>query len=422
MGKASDKLGIWLVGIGGNVGTTVAVGVAALQQKLAPPIGLVTEQPSFASLDLPSLAGIVLGGHEVRGAKLVDTARRLHEQSRLVSDALLKRVRPRLIEIQRSVRPGSQAGCGRAVGLIADGFARRDNDTGRAIIDGLRGDLRRFRRRHRLDGVVVINVASTEPIARLTGVARRWSTLEAALQRNRRPCVPASSLYAIAAIEESMPYVNFTPSVGVDVPGIRELADARGVPIMGRDGKTGETLLKTVLAPMFRDRGLEILSWDGHNILGNMDGRVLAEPDNKASKLRTKGNIIESILGYQPQTSVSIEYIESLHDWKIAWDHVHFRGFLGTPMSLQFTWQGSDSILAAPLIIDLARLAHLHAAGRQGGVMTHLACFFKSPMGTEVHEFSTQVELLRRYVSQHAPKTPPRHPRSRKNRSPRGRP
>src|SRR5439155_10790061 len=149
----------------------------------------------------------------------------------------------------------------------------------------------------------------------------------------------------------------------------------------GKDGKTGETLLKSVLAPMFANRNLRILSWVGHNIFGNRDGLVLDDPKNKESKIRTKDQVISQIVGYKPQTHTSIEYIESLDDWKTAWDHVHFRGFLGVKMTMQVTWQGCDSVLAAPLVIDLARLAL--DAKRRGlcGVQAQLSCFFKSPMG-----------------------------------------
>ena len=166
----------------------------------------------------------------------------------------------------------------------------------------------------------------------------------------------------------------------------------------GKDGKTGETLLKSVLAPMFALRNWRILSWVGHNIFGNRDGLVLDDPNNKASKIKTKDQVISSIVGYKPQTHVSIEYIESLDDWKTAWDHVHFRGFLGTKMTMQFTWQGCDSILAAPLVLDLARLALLAQRRDEFGIMRHLACFFKSPMGVEEHDFFKQFAMLGEYV------------------------
>ena len=135
---------------------------------------------------------------------------------------------------------------------------------------------------------------------------------------------------------------------------------------MGYDGKTGETLLKSVLAPMFAHRNLEVMSWVGHNIFGNMDGKVLDDPANKKSKVTSKDRLLGQILGYPPQTLVTIEYIASMGDWKTAWDHIHFRGFLGTPMTLQFTWQGCDSLLAAPLVLDLVRFAE--RAWRRGDI------------------------------------------------------
>src|SRR5262249_47396889 len=157
--------------------------------------------------------------------------------------------------------------------------------------------------------------------------------------------------------ELGLPYINFTPSLGASLPALHELATLRRAVHGGKDGKTGETLLKSVLAPMFAHRNLHLLSWVGHNIFGNRDGLVLDDPQNKATKLRTKDHVTSQIVGSKPQTHVSIEYIESLDDWKTAWDHIHFRGFLGVKMMLQFTWQGCDSLLAAPLVLDLARLA-----------------------------------------------------------------
>jgi myo-inositol-1-phosphate synthase len=168
---------------------------------------------------------------------------------------------------------------------------------------------------------------------------------------------------------------------------------------MGHDGKTGETLMKSVLAPMFAARNLEVMSWVGHNIFGNLDGRVLHDPSNKKTKVRSKDRLLHQILGYSPQTLVSIEYIESLGDWKTAWDHIHFKGFLGTPMILQFTWQGCDSILAAPLAIDLVRFTELAYRGGDRGLLTFLASFFKSPIGIAENDFVRQFQLLEQWAA-----------------------
>ena len=150
--------------------------------------------------------------------------------------------------------------------------------------------------------------------------------------------------------------------------------------------------MKTVLAPMFAHRNLKVMSWVGHNIFGNRDGLVLDDPTNKTSKVETKDRVITEILGYKPASLVTIEYLPDMGDWKTAWDHIHFQGFLGTKMTLQFTWQGCDSLLAAPLAIDLARLADLEKQRGGKGLMRHLACFFKSPEGVEENDFFKQFE------------------------------
>jgi len=227
----------------------------------------------------------------------------------------------------------------------------------------------------------------------------RWKDLAKLLDKKKSP-LPASSLYAIATLDLGYPYINFTPSPGSAPAAIGELAVERDTCHMGHDGKTGETLLKSVLAPMFANRNLKVMSWVGHNIFGNLDGKVLDDPANKRTKVRSKDRLLHQILGYSPQTLVSIEYIESLGDWKTAWDHVHFRGFLGTPMALQFTWQGCDSLLAAPLVLDLVRFTELAHRRGEHGLLTFLASFFKSPLGVEEHDFGRQFQMLENWARQ----------------------
>jgi len=205
-------------------------------------------------------------------------------------------------------------------------------------------------------------------------------------------------LYALAAIEAGAAYVNFTPAVGADLPAIRARAAQRGAALMGSDAKTGESLLRSVLAPMFSDRCLDVRSWTGANLLGNRDGANLSDAKVKAAKLRSKDAILASLLSPRPDTHTAIEFVASLHDWKTAWNHIHFAGFLGTPMALQFVWQGCDSILAAPLVIDLARLADLHLRRGRSGVMSHLAAFFKAPMDSRDHHFHRQMAALHAYL------------------------
>lgn len=395
---SNQKLGLWLIGAGGNVATTVGVGLAALRHGIHDGTGLLTQTASFLRFPLVKLSDIVLGGHEIGSARPMKTAAELSRESGLFGEGLLKKIAPTLHTWQANIRQGTSIQCGAAIERIAGLKARRGSQKPWQAVAGIRADLRSFAQRNRLRRVVVINVASTEPPFRLTTKHRTWDGLSSML-RSGAAALPASSLYALAAIEEGMPYVNFTPSLGADVPALRERANQNRVPIMGSDGKTGETLIRSVLAPMFRERNLEVLSWAGYNILGNRDGQVLASPRNRASKLEGKNNSITSLVGATPQTTTSIEYLSSLHDWKTAWDHVHFRGFLGVKMSLQFTWQGCDSILAAPLVIDLARLADFHANLGLAGIMTHLACYFKAPMDVEEQSFTAQMQMLRRYLA-----------------------
>jgi myo-inositol-1-phosphate synthase len=177
---------------------------------------------------------------------------------------------------------------------------------------------------------------------------------------------------------------------------------------MGSDGKTGESLVKSVLAPMFAMRNLPVLSWVGQNVLGNRDGAVLSDPKTRASKIRSKDKVVSQILGRAPTTCVSIDYLPSLDDWKVAWDFIHFQGFLGTKMNMQFVWQGSDSILAAPLIIDLVRFTVRECRAGRGGPMRHLACFFKDPIDVKEQNYFKQWQLLLEHMAESQKLPPPK--------------
>jgi myo-inositol-1-phosphate synthase len=242
--------------------------------------------------------------------------------------------------------------------------------------------------------MIVLNVSSTEPPFAVGAAHRHWDTLNAAMADGGSALLPASSIYAAAALRSGYTYINFTPSLGASVQALHELAESTGALHAGKDGKTGETLMKTVLAPMFAHRNLKVMSWVGHNIFGNRDAQILDDPANKSSKVQTKDQVINQILGYKPSTLVTIENLPDMGDWKTAWDHIHFQGFLGTRMTLQFIWQGCDSVLAAPLAIDLARLADLEKRRGGRGLMRHLACFFKSPEGVEENDFFKQFDHL----------------------------
>ena len=396
---AQRRVGLWLIGACGGVASTTALGLSALARGLTPTTGMVTALPQFAGHDFDDPAAFVLGGHDIRTGNFVTAARELHERSNVFDERTLAACAADLEAWSANIRPGVVYKPNAAITALADRTDMRHARTPREAIDAIQADLKAFKAAHKLDHLVVVNAASTEPPFEVTDEQQSLDRLIPALDRSAPAALPTSSVYAFATIDAGFPYVNMTPSRGATLPALEELARKRGVPHAGQDLKTGETLVKSVLAPMFARRNLRVLSWVGHNILGNRDGQVLNDPDNKASKVKSKDALLAELLGYKPQTLVSIEYVESLDDWKTAWDHIHFEGFLGAKMMLQFTWQGCDSLLAAPLVIDLVRLAALAQRRGESGVLPHLACFFKSPVGGTEHDFGKQFLMLEDYLT-----------------------
>lgn len=399
---AQPAIGIWFIGAHGGIATTVSVGLASLNQKLADETGLVSALPRFKRLNLADWSAFAIGGHEIRETTCSIEARLLHEKSGVFDAAQLGAVQPALDEFDRNVCRGTLINVGRTIESLAGGTVLKlRGERPAAALERISADIAEFRLRQKLDHVIVVNVSSTEPPPGEGARNLTWAALKRKLDQDAESPVPASSIYAVAAMQSGCDYVNFTPSAGSDLPALEELALEKQVLHVGRDGKTGETLLKAVLAPMFAARNLNVMSWVGHNIFGNMDGKVLDDPSNKANKVRSKDHLLTEILGYKPSTLVTIEYVEDMADWKTAWDHIHFRGFLDTKMTLQFTWQGCDSLLAAPLVLDLVRFTEREHRRGRFGVMTHLSSFFKSPMGAGVPpEFHKQYALLEQWAEE----------------------
>lgn len=344
---SADRVGVWLIGARGSVATTVVAGCAALAAGLHPPLGLVTETAECAGSGLPPLAALVFGGHDTTDCPLPKRAEQLAAGG-VLPHGLPSAVAAELAAADREIRPG-----GPLPGDI------RDADE---LITVFASDIQDFVYRHRLARAVVVNVASTEPAP--TGGA-----------------LPPSSLYAAAALRAGCPYVNFTPSTGLHHPALAAPLAASGLPYAGRDGKTGQTLLRAVLGPMFAQRALAVRAWSGTNLLGGGDGAALADPAAAAAKNAGKERVLADTLGAAPEGEVHIDDVPALGDWKTAWDHVAFDGFLGTRMVLQTIWQGCDSALAAPLVLDLARFtARAHQAGLSGP-LTDLGFYFKDPVG-----------------------------------------
>ncbi|RCW45778.1 myo-inositol-1-phosphate synthase [Halopolyspora algeriensis] len=380
------RTGVWLVGARGSVATTAIMGAAGVRDRITPTTGCVTESPDFAAATLPAFGDLVFGGHDIAETSLPKRAEQLAHAG-VVPRQLPDLVHTDLTAADAEIRPGTPA-------IEAD---RSQRETAAILTE----DLRSFRERHDLARVVVINVSSTEPRPEPRDEHAELAALERALDNTTlrgQSVLPPSSLYAYAALQAGCSYVDFTPSLGARLPALDELARKQRLPYAGSDGKTGETLVKSALLPMFASRRLDVLAWSGTNLLGGGDGENLADPTTVTSKTTSKQRAIGESLGYPVDGNVHIDYVPELGEWKTAWDHILFEGFLGARMSLQFTWQGCDSSLAAPLILDLARLlARAHETGH-AGPLEKLAFFFKDPLGVDEHRLIPQYEMLRDFA------------------------
>ena len=395
------RTGVWLIGAQGSLASTVVTGARAIARGLAGRGALVTELPELRGLPLVGFGDLVFGGWDIAPTGLRARARSMEMEDRALPPRLVETLDDDLAAVEGRVRPGFLDGGGPATRAFASQRFVGKRESLAVVAQRLGDDLDRFRADHKLETVVVVNLASTEASIPLGPEHRRLESFRRLLQANRRARLTPSMLYAYAALERGYPYINFTPSLGISPPALQELGHKHHVPFFGSDGKTGETLMKTVLAPLFRYRNLEVMSWEGFNILGGGDGRVLDDPRHKRSKVRSKSGVLASSLGYAPHSRVSIEYVPSMGNWKTAWDYIHFRGLLGTKMTAQFIWEGCDSILAAPLVLDLVRLTEFAHRKGEAGPMAHLACFFKDPMGVPIHAFTEQFRLLVEYAERH---------------------
>jgi len=394
------RTGLWLVGARGAIATCVAYGLAGLRRGDLEPIGLATEAEPLRDLPLVPLDELVLGGHDVCARDLSRSAGELVESGILGAD-LVTGAAPDAAAYEAWIRPGPLDGPDVGLADLDPESAELGAAHPREQIARLIADWEAFEEEHGLGRTVVVLLTSTEAVRDPQAEWGELATLDGALDEGRTQ--PASLVYAYAALSSGRPFVNFTPNLGSSPPALTELALARGVPHCGNDGKTGETLVKTVLAPMFRARALRVLAWQGYNMLGNRDGAVLEDPVHRQAKLVNKDGALRDILGSGPElhTKVGIDFVPSLADWKTAWDFVHFEGFLGARMSMQFTWAGSDSALAAPLVLDLARLAVFAHERGEAGVMEQSACYFKAPLAGGGHDFHRQYARLIEYAARH---------------------
>lgn len=326
-----SKVALCLAGLNGAVGSTLAAGLTLLRRRLVQPQALISE-PFARSHKLPGFRDIVVAGWDPRGETLAASCRR-------------NQVLPaeQLAPIQRDLAK-----------LKPLPAAKNHSAAAR--------DIEKLRRQLKVETVVVLNLLPTG--------------------ENK-----ASAEYARAAALTGSPFVNFTPNDCAE----DRLAD---IPFAGRDGKTGQTWLKSVLAPAFLARQLKVTGWFSTNLLGNEDGKIVGDPVKGRQKIRDKTQLLGAMLGYDPFHLVQINYFPPRGDTKESWDFIEIEGFLGLPMQFRISAQYRDSVLAAPMCLDLARFIAL--AHRQGarGPQTWLSLFFKAPYGTNVHDFALQHRQL----------------------------
>ncbi|MEP7076875.1 MAG: inositol-3-phosphate synthase [Acidobacteriota bacterium] len=381
---SARKLGVAIVGLGGAVGTTIVAGIELLKKGLIEKDGLPLADIEAGLVDYED---IIFAGWDLYGEHLANAAE--------THDVLTYRQFTAVEDVLRNIKPWPAISDPKFVSNISGENVLAAASL-RGSIDRVRQDLRDFKKT--CDSVVVINLASTEKLAAEGNEA--FNTLagfERALDDNSRDISPAL-LYAYAAIAETVPFGNFTPSVSVDIPALVQFANNQNVPIAGKDGKTGQTFIKSVLTPALKSRALRVRGWFSTNILGNRDGLVLSNEDSLASKVKTKSSLLEDILGYEVEDHiVDIRYYKPRGDNKEAWDNIDITGFLAQPMQLKINFLCRDSILAAPLAIEIARCLNLATQRGEGGIQEQLSVFFKLPMATAgkpEQAFHKQEDLL----------------------------
>ncbi len=384
---------IWIIGSYGIVSTTAMAGGKALEKGIIDKTGLVSELPWFEGIEKFAPLKFEFGGHDIRPLKnAYDAALEHWELNRHYDRSILDGVREDLEKIVAS--KGTALNCGSGIEELGKiETLESENLTLSEIVDRIKKDMKSF-----ADGeTVVINVASTEPLPKKSECHETLDRFEKMIENDEKEFATASMLYAYAALKLGLPYGNFTPSAGSSIPALKELAIENKVPHAGNDGKTGETLVKTTLAPMFLYRNMKIVGWMSYNILGDLDGKVLSHRDNKESKVVSKDKVLEKVLGYSPYSITEIQFFPSLVDNKTAFDFIHFQGFLGKLMKFYFIWDGIDAIVAAPLVLDIARF--LLFAKKKGiyGVVKELGFFFKSPMESDIVNTHQQFEVLKEW-------------------------
>ena len=387
---ADGKLGVLLVGLGA-VSTTFIAGVEATRRGLAKPIGSLTQMNTMRLgkrteqrtplikdfVPLARLDDLVFGAWD----PIQDDA---YESAKVCGVLRPEDIDP-LADFMRDIRPMTAAFDGAYVKKL-DGPNVKQGANKRELANQLRDDIRRFKEENGCDRLVMVWAASTEVFMRPTDAHATLESFEQAME-NDDPAIPPSMLYAWAALQEGVPFANGAPNLTLDVPAMLDLAAAKGVPIAGKDFKTGQTMIKTILAPGFKARMLGLSGWFSTNILGNRDGEVLDDPESFKTKEESKLGALEHIL--QPEMypdlygdmyhKVRINYYPPRGDNKEGWDNIDIFGWMGYEMQVKVNFLCRDSILAAPIVLDLALFLDLASRAGRSGIQEWLSFYFKAP-------------------------------------------
>jgi myo-inositol-1-phosphate synthase len=392
--KAEGKLGILLPGLGA-VATTLIAGVEAVKKNLAQPIGSLTQMGNIRLgkrtenrfpkikdfVPLANLDEIVFGGWDVYSDNVFEAA----TTAKVLEPMLLHAVRQEL----ESIKP-MKAVFDKSYVSNLDGNHVKEAATKTDLAKMVMDDIENFKEANDCSRVVIVWCGSTEKYIEASAVHDTIESFEEGLSNND-PAISPSMIYAYAAIKLGVPFMNGAPNLSCDIPALIELAKQTQTPIGGKDFKTGQTLMKTILAPGLHARALGIKGWFSSNILGNRDGYVLDHPDNFKTKEVSKLSVLENIL--QPDINpelygdlyhkVRINYYPPHGDNKESWDNIDIFGWLGYSMQIKINFLCRDSILAAPIVLDLALFSDLAKRAGMWGIQEWLSFYFKSPQAAE---------------------------------------
>jgi myo-inositol-1-phosphate synthase len=388
---ADGKLGILLVGLGA-VSTTTIAGVMAVRKGLAKPIGALTEMgtvrlgkrsegraPAIRDfVPLAELNDVVFGGWDIFEDDCYEAAK----TAGVLDAAMLDQIKSELSAIEPMPAVFDRQYVKRLDGPnVKKGRNKKD------LAEQLVEDIRTFKANNGLSRVVLVWCGSTEVFMQESAVHQSLAAFEKGLE-DSDPAIPSSMIYAYAAIREGLPYANAAPNLSADVPALLELAQTTQSPVAGKDLKTGQTLIKTIIAPGLKARLLGVAGWYSTNILGNRDGEVLDDPESFKTKEESKKSVLDYIL--QPNLYpdlysdlhhvVRINYYPPRGDNKEGWDNIDLFGWMGYPMQLKINFLCRDSILAAPIVLDVALFLDLAKRTGMGGIQEWLSFYFKSPM------------------------------------------